>query len=201
MRSLIVPTTICLAITTLLGSTCSADDIGNLSRVGTTKDACDKKNEVRFAGKAGDAKVAADSSKLVELPATTRELFFYCGGARERCANDEPFNVVMCERAGNGAIVWTFYMSDKAVGTHTLKRVGTTKDACDKGNQIRFAAKEGDVKVVADSSKLAELPATTRELFWYCGGTRERCANDEPFNVVMCERAGNGAIVWTFYTK
>jgi hypothetical protein len=80
-----------------------------------------------------------------------------------------------------------------------LKQVGTRKDACSRGNEVRFAGKNGDVTVAANESKLVELAAPTTELFWFCGGTRERCANDNPFNWVRCERAGNGAITWTFF--
>ena len=80
-----------------------------------------------------------------------------------------------------------------------LKQVGTTNDACSSGNATRFAGKDGDVTVGAGESKLVELPAYTNELFWFCGGSRERCANDNPFNYVRCERAGNGAITWTFF--
>lgn len=80
-----------------------------------------------------------------------------------------------------------------------LAEVGTTKDACDRSCGVRFATKSGDVVVAAGESKLVELVGYTREVIWYCCGTRERCANDHPFNWVRCERAGNGAIFWTFY--
>src|SRR5262245_2345129 len=82
-----------------------------------------------------------------------------------------------------------------------LVEVGRTRDACAKNNEVRFAGDSGDVKVAANSSLLVQLPASSRELIWYCGGSRERAANDEPFNWVMCDRAGNGAIQWVFYFR
>jgi len=48
---------------------------------------------------------------------------------------------------------------------------------------------------------MIQMPSTRNEVFWYCDGTRERSANDQAFNFVACERAGNGAIVFTFYKK
>ncbi len=61
-----------------------------------------------------------------------------------------------------------------------LKRFGTTRDAWDKNNDVRSAGKHGDVKVKADSSTLVHLLPATRQLIWYCGGTRESCAKNNP---------------------
>jgi hypothetical protein len=77
--------------------------------------------------------------------------------------------------------------------------VGRTRDACARQNAVRFRGKSGDVSVAASTSKAVEMPAMQRELTWYCGDSRERCANGQPFNWVVCERAGNGAIQWIFY--
>jgi hypothetical protein len=82
-----------------------------------------------------------------------------------------------------------------------LVEVGRTKDACAGGNGVRFTGASGEVTVAAGSAQLVRLPAAARELFWYCGGSRERCANDQPFDHVLCERAGNGAISWVFYLQ
>ncbi len=89
------------------------------------------------------------------------------------------------------------------VGTVVIPaaEVGSTCDACASNNTVWFSAKEGRVDVSADSSKTVDLGVHQTELTWYCGGTRERCANDKAFNRVRCERAGNGAITWTFYSS
>jgi len=84
--------------------------------------------------------------------------------------------------------------------THLIE-VGRTRDACDGDNGVRFVGEAGDVTVAAGKGVLAELPAITNELIWYCAGTRERAANDPPFNWVLCDRAGNGAIQWVFYFR
>lgn len=168
--------------------------------VGKEMAACDKDNEIRFHGKDGEVKLKPDSStKVVDLPAETSELYFYCGGTREREACDRAFDAVQAERAGNGAITFTFYRNTKAKPPYD--RVGTTKDACDKKNEVRITGKDGDVKIPADSSALVVLASSKKELVWYCGGSRERVANDESFDHVLVERAGNGAISWTFLKK
>ncbi len=65
--------------------------MGNLTPVATTRDACDKKNADRFAGTDGDVLVPADCSKLVELPAATKELIWLL--CRYLCALREPRTV------------------------------------------------------------------------------------------------------------
>jgi hypothetical protein len=77
--------------------------------------------------------------------------------------------------------------------------VGRTRDACAGGNLVRFNGRAGEVSIAANQSRIVELPALQKELIWYCGGSRERCANNQAFNWVLCERAGNGAIQWVFY--
>jgi hypothetical protein len=88
-----------------------------------------------------------------------------------------------------------------------LAEVGITYDACDKGNDVTCFGSEsargefGKVVVKAGDLKLVALPAAARELRWYCGGTRERVANDRDFDWVQIERAGNGAITWKFFKQ
>ena len=48
------------------------------------------------------------------------------------------------------------------------------------------------------AKKLQEMISNATEFYWYCGGTM-RFANGNAFNWVPFERAGNGAISWTFY--
>lgn len=59
----------------------------------------------------------------------------------------------------------------------------------------------GKVTVKAGDLKFVELVSSARELRWYCGGTRERVANDRDFDWVQIERAGNGAITWKFFKQ
>ena len=73
------------------------------------------------------------------------------------------------------------------------KKVGDTKDACDKSNPVKFQTSSGQVEVKANSgTKGFDLPGMTREITWYCGGSRERSANDTDFNKVEISRAKNG---------
>jgi hypothetical protein len=168
--------------------------------VGKEKAGCDKSHEIRFHGVDGAVKLKPDTAtKVVDLLAETSELYFFCGGDREREACSQAFDAVQAERAGNGAIVFTFYRNTKAKPPYT--RVGTAKDGCHMNNVVRITGKNGDVKIPADSSELVALPASKKELFFYCGGTRERVANNESFDHVLVERAGNGAIHWTFLKK
>src|SRR5215831_3939383 len=81
------------------------------------------------------------------------------------------------------------------------KVVGDTRDACDGNDTVKFESKDGPVSVRRNESKTAELPSSTREIHWYCAGSRERSANDTPFNVVQITRAGNGAIHWVFLVR
>lgn len=79
--------------------------------------------------------------------------------------------------------------------------VGRTRDACSRKNVVTFQGDSGEVRVSAGEMHQVDLPALTTEFTWYCSGTRERVANDEPFETVQCERARNGAIQWVFYRK
>ena len=87
-----------------------------------------------------------------------------------------------------------------------LAEVGHTKDACG-GTTVSFSGREngegkvGDIKVGKGEKKLVEMPAVYNDFHWYCDGNRERAANDKPFDWVLIERAGNGAIGWNFYRK
>ena len=87
-----------------------------------------------------------------------------------------------------------------------LAEVGDTKDACGH-DKVTFSGREngegkvGEVKVGKGEKKLVEMPSVVTEFHWYCNGTRERVANDKPFDWVLIERAGNGAIAWKFYRK
>jgi hypothetical protein len=93
---------------------------------------------------------------------------------------------------------------ERGYGRRKFKKVGETFDACSKGNGVRLFGRENgtgtfrDVTVAAGETKLIELPYEVKELRWYCGGSRERVANDDTFDWLTLERAGNGALHWTF---
>ncbi|MGH9902829.1 MAG: hypothetical protein ACRD68_13560, partial [Pyrinomonadaceae bacterium] len=180
-------------------------------KVGDTKDGCDKSDFVKLQGKAGQVSVRAGESKRVELPALTDEINWFCGGDRNRSANDEHFNVVRVSRAANGAITWVFFKSS-AQPASDLVRVGDTKDACDGSRQVRFNAAGGEqIRVKAGESKLARLTSPRNTLNWLCVPSGGACPKDDtcdesssnsiPFDAVQIERAGNGAISWVFYLK
>lgn len=72
--------------------------------------------------------------------------------------------------------------------------VGSTSDACDKRHTVYLDS----TSVKAGESKVIRLGYYTKEKHFRCGGTRERFANDVPFNSVRMTRAGNGAIFTEF---
>lgn len=171
------------------------------TKVGDTKDGCDAGNVVTFQTSSGQAKVKADSSPApFDLPGLTREITWYCGGSRERSANDTQFNRVKISRAKNGAIQWVFYKATSDQSSQDQQaQMGNSNDACDASQPVTFTAKDGPVKLAAGQSVFKQLPAMTRELSWKCGSSDERVANPNAFDFIQVERAGNGALKWYFY--
>jgi len=195
VRSLIMSAVL---VTAALIGTASAFD----TKVGDTKDGCDKSEVVKFQTSNGQAQVKANSSPApFDLPGLTREITWYCGGSRERSANDTEFNKVKISRAANGAIQWTFYKATAGTAdtSNVQTQMGNSKDACDASHVVTFKAKDGPVGLKAGQSVFKELPTLTRELSWKCDDSNERVANPNAFNFVQAERAGNGAIKWYFY--
>jgi len=45
----------------------------------------------------------------------------------------------------------------------------------------------------------ASFNGPVTEMFWWCGDSHERVANDEPFDGVFIRHKNNGAIKWFFY--
>ena len=197
-----------LALTALSGRALAQD-----VRVGDTKDGCDGSETVTFQGKTGQVSVKAGVAKRVELPALTKEITWFCGGDRNRSANDEHFNVVKISRADNGAIKWVFFKSSPTSASTgpDLVRVGDTKDGCDGSRHVRFKAGGDEVKVKAGESKLVALSSPRNTLGWSCVPPSGNCPPDDNcdesvsnpvhFDTVQVERAGNGAISWVFYLK
>jgi len=180
--------------------------VASETKVGDTKDACDKSDLVKFQTSSGQAQVKANSAtKGFDLPGLTREIYWYCGGSRERSANDKEFNKVKISRAPNGAIQWTFVrVTADAGGSANVNPdvlMGNSKDACDASHLVTFKAKDGPVNLKAGQSVVKELPKLTRELSWKCGESNERVANPNAFNFIQAERAGNGALHWEFYRE
>ena len=188
---------LCLAGVLLAGAgPAGAQDV---DAVGTSKDACDGDDVVRIDGKdkAKPHRISASEAETIDLPTTSRELVWFCGSSDERVANDQPFNRVKIQREPNGAITWRFFYVKGGGGPG---QVGSTQDACDRDEVVKIADRHGDaVRIKAgDKNKVVDLPSATRELSWYCGGSRERAANDHPFNRVRVTRAENGALTWAF---
>src|SRR6185295_10912988 len=180
-------------------------------KVGDTKDGCDGSNRVRFHGKAGDVFIKPGDSQRVELPSLTNEIVWFCGGDRNRSANDEHFNVVKISRKDNGAITWTFFKSEPAPSSN-LVRVGATKDGCDGSRHVMFRDKTAElVRIKAGQSKLVELASLRNTVDWNCVPPNGKCPDEDvcdehssnsiPFDTVQIDRAGNGAISWVFYMK
>ena len=167
----------------------------DVERVGDTRDACDNDDRVKFHGRDGQESIPAPGGKTVDLPATTKELVWFCGGTRETSANDKPFNRVKISRADNGAIQWVFFRvtgSKGNGGDPALVRVGDSFDACDGDDKVTLRG--GEVEVRAGQSTMVELSQMVRSVRWFCGETKERVTNPNEFNRVQVERAGNGAI-------
>lgn len=179
------------------------------TKVGDTRDACDKAHDVKFQTSTTPAIVPANIPlRGFDLPALTHELTWYCGGSRERSANGAEFNKVEITRAKNGAIQWTFVRVDRtgpvispplAQGSVPLLRMGDSRDACDRSQPVTFQAKAGPVSLAAGQMVLKELPLMTRNVSWKCGSSNENVANPNAFDFIQAERAGNGAIQWVFY--
>jgi hypothetical protein len=173
------------------------------TKVGDTKDGCDKSEIVKFQAANGQAQVKANSSPpAFDLPGLTREITWYCGGSRERSANGTEFNKVKISRAPNGAIQWVFLRASANAATATVNpqvQMGNSKDACDASHPVTFQAKDGKVTLAAGQTIFKELPAMTRELAWKCGSSDERVANPNAFDSVVVGRAGNGALQWEFF--
>src|SRR5215813_3926020 len=93
------------------------------SVVGDTRDAC-RSGMVMLAGKNGEQAIPPNANNVpVELPAMTREIYWYCGGSRERSANGTPFNKVLVTRK-NGGIHWIFVVETGAAASSGPVRVG-----------------------------------------------------------------------------
>ncbi len=75
--------------------------------------------------------------------------------------------------------------------------IGYTKDDCSASRDVKFA----NVIVKANQSVDVDLSKEVTELVWYCGGSKERVANDQPFDRVKLTRAVNGALTWKFYDR
>jgi hypothetical protein len=151
--------------------------------------------------KGGEVFVNAGDSQRVVLPSLTDEIFWFCGGDRNRSANDEHFDVVKISRKDNGAISWTFFKSAPPAPSN-LVRVGTTKDACDGSRQVKFHGKDGDVSIAAGHSRLVELSSPRNTLNWDCVPPSGNCPTGDvcdehvsksiAFDTVQVERAGHG---------
>ncbi|MEP7347739.1 MAG: hypothetical protein ABI877_20885, partial [Gemmatimonadaceae bacterium] len=170
--------------------------------VGGTKDGCDRKETVRFQGRAGPVLVSAPTAiKRVRLSDTVKEFTWFCGDDEERAANDVAFNVVSISRASNGAIDWRFDRVEEEAGLGMptpsgLIRVGDTKEACDANNMVRVPAADGVVRIAAGQSRIFRLASVTRDVRWSCFDSSERSANTVAFDWVHVARAGNGALQW-----
>lgn len=176
--------------------------------VGTTKDACDRHDDVTFQTRSGPARVKNDQKEhRFEMVGMVREFQWYCGGSRERVANDRQFNVVVIKRAENGAISWTFQVDDGGAvspagkdAPRDLIRVGDSADACDRSQAVTVTDRSGhDVSIKAGDMQLVELAHPTESLRWHCGTSGEWVRNHADFDHVEIERAGNGAIQWVFF--
>ena len=188
------------------GTVAWADDVF----VGDSSDACDGDEIVKVASRTGTVEVKRNDKNVpIELPALSAEFHWYCGGSRERAANDQSFNLIKASRAQNGAISWKFFRRSSANPPSgggggnvppSLVRVGDTNDACDASHQVTFAGTPAG-NVAAGATQLVKMAAPSRELSWRCGDSDERVANPTIFDWVQVERAGNGAIKWVFYRQ
>jgi hypothetical protein len=176
------------------------------TKVGDTKDACDKSDAVTVNAKGGKVSVAANSSKTFDLPSPVRELTWFCGKSQEVSSNDVPYDRVTLARKPNGAMTWSFIRLSPPAATPagapvTTAPTGDTADACDGHDAVTFRGKTGTVTVGASQAVVADLSSAVTELAWKCGSSQERVANDAPFDQVRVSRSANGAIRWLFYLK
>jgi hypothetical protein len=76
--------------------------------------------------------------------------------------------------------------------------MGDTADACDKKDVVSFDASGGKVTVNPSQTVVADFAKAITEFPWKCGTSKERVANDAPFDEVRVSRSPNGAIRWVF---
>ena len=97
---------VALALGLVLGvaSEPQAAETDDVTLVGHTFDACDKKHKVVINGKS----IKAGQTRTVRLGHSQNETWWLCGGTRERFANGRPYNAVRITRAGNGAMSTEF---------------------------------------------------------------------------------------------
>jgi hypothetical protein len=175
------------------------------TKVGDTKDACDRSDVVTFRAKGGEkVKVKAPGDETRDLSAPTREIEWFCGDSQEFSSNDEPYDRVKLKRVDNGAMTWTFFRlppEPESGKPGVSSKTGDTQDGCDKGNLVTFDGLHGKVTVKASQALTADLPKATTEIQFKCGNTPERAANDVPFDQVRVARSMSGAISWTFFLK
>ena len=193
----------------LLGTVSSA--WAGVKTVGTSKDACDGDDDVKFQTRNGPAKVKNDQQDHhFEMMGMVREFQWYCGGSRERVASDKQFNVVVIRCAKNGAISWTFQVDDgefsggggngSKPAPNDLIRVGDSNDACDRSHRVTVTDVSGkDVSIGPGDMELVELAHPSESLRWHCGTSSEWVRSHADFDHVEIERAGNGAIQWVFF--
>ncbi|NVB78821.1 MAG: hypothetical protein HOV81_10535 [Kofleriaceae bacterium] len=179
------------------------------TKVGDTKDACDRSDVVTFKGKGGaKVSVKAGQTKEADMNGPVRELTWFCGGSQEASSNDVPWDHVKLKRASNGALQWTFYRlppppakASAPPGQTATHRAGDTSDGCDGDKAVTFASKGGTVSVAKSQTITVDLAKPVTEMTWFCGNSKERVANDTPFDQVQISRRVNGAIKWVFLLK
>ena len=196
-----------VCIVALSGSVFSQD-----VKVDQTFDDCDQQNSLKVQGKT----IPIGVTTRVELPALTNEVIWFCSGDRNRSASDFFFNVVKIRREhSTDEFKVTFIKSTPPkpdANQPDVTKVGTTKDGCDGDRHVRFKGKDGNVIVKAGkSSDLIELSSVRNQIDWFCvppSGTcpnndvcDEHSANSLAFDFAQLERAGNGAMNWTFYRR
>jgi hypothetical protein len=179
------------------------------TKVGDTKDACDRSEVVTFKAKGGEkVPVKAGQTKEADMDGPVRELTWFCGKSQEASSNDVPWDHVKLKRAANGALTWTFFrlppppsQASAPPGQTPVHRAGDTADGCDGNQPVTFGSKAGTVSVAKSQTITVDLAKPVTELTWFCGKSKERVANDTPFDQVQISRRVNGAIKWVFNLK
>lgn len=128
------------------------------------------------------------------------QIYWYCGSSRERTSWGKKANrlVVYFSRLG------TIHFWSHKCGT-VCTFVGNTKDYCRSAQFIRVPNKNGYLakriykKWNGNPGQVVKLPGLYRQVFWYCGNSRERSAFGRSFNQLSIKYFTDGRIEWNAY--
>lgn len=135
--------------------------------------------------------VPKGTSAQINLQTFAHQIYWYCGSSRERTAWGTMANRLNVDFQNDGRIDFRVY---KCIHCTFVDR---TYDKCSgsnyievRGQRINKGSYNGEVN----------LPGMQRQVFWYCGNSRERTAWGEDANQLRINYfSSDGRIEWKIY--